>query len=363
MVSPLASVEWGTCLLEQAQDPELEAFVRKERGLPTPSYRYLYQVPWIVRAMVNLAYYQGKLFNLDLNLADLVAMEVSRDNSCRYCYAAHRLFFRLQGLSEQRVSELEAQLVSPNLEPRITAAIKFARRMSQCQPMLGGEDSQRLREAGFSDEEQNDLSYVVSYMLFTNRISTILALPVVEYEETGNTLSFKILRPIIRKIIMRHHHSASGQVPSLPYSGPWDRLVNSFAGSPIQRVLGETMEAAWSSSHLSPQAKLLMWAIVAKSLGCQMSLEEARNQAASHSLPEDAIDRAIQSLHAPELNETENILLGFSRQTVWYQPAPLQRMARDVLQKTGEKTFLDAVGFLALCNAMCRLSAAMLIAR
>ena len=47
----------------------------------------------------------------------------------------------------------------------------------------------------------------------------------------------------------------------------------------------------------------------------------------------------------------------FARETIWYEPAPLQRRARGVRDQLSSTQFLEAVGVLSLANGLCRLGA------
>ncbi len=132
MTSPLQSVEWESCLLEPAHDPALEAYARRLTGLPHPAIRYFARVPWVARSMVQWLPEHGLLVELDLHLADLIGLVVSQENSCRFCYAAVRALLRIQGMSEERVQRLEQQLARVEVEPKLAAVVRFARRLSRC---------------------------------------------------------------------------------------------------------------------------------------------------------------------------------------------------------------------------------------
>ena len=76
---------------------------------------------------------------------------------------------------------------------------------------------------------------------------------------------------------------------------------------------------------------------------------------------EDAvIGRALTHLQAPELDATENLLLPFARDTIWFQPAPVQRRARELAAQLTPAQFVETVGVLSLANALCRLTPAVL---
>jgi hypothetical protein len=50
------------------------------------------------------------------------------------------------------------------------------------------------------------------------------------------------------------------------------------------------------------------------------------------------------------------VLVSFARETLWYQPAPLQRRARRLLDHLSEEQLLEGIGLASVANAVCRLS-------
>lgn len=135
-------------MLEPRHDAALEQYVKREWGMPSPATPYLASCPWVVRALVRLGFDHGLLLRLDLDFADLVALVVCQEHSCRFCYAAHRALLRFQGMSEARVQELEGRLSRSDVEPRLVAALVFARRMSRSAPLICAEDRDKLFAAG-----------------------------------------------------------------------------------------------------------------------------------------------------------------------------------------------------------------------
>jgi hypothetical protein len=47
----------------------------------------------------------------------------------------------------------------------------------------------------------------------------------------------------------------------------------------------------------------------------------------------------------------------FARETIWYEPASLQRRARAVRDQLTPTQFLEAIGVVSLANGLCRLGA------
>jgi alkylhydroperoxidase family enzyme len=113
----------------------------------------------------------------------------------------------------------------------------------------------------------------------------------------------------------------------------------------------------WNSEILSRRARGLIFAVVARALSCSSNEAEARRLLNEDGLANDEIDRILDNLSSPILDEVESLVVPFARETVWYQPARLQRRARDLQAKLTAAQFVDFIAVAALANAICRLGA------
>jgi len=228
-------VEWETCLVEPRPDRALEAHARKKMGMPNPAIAYFTPVPWLARALVDLHPCYGLLMHLDQDVADLVALVVSQENSCRFCYAAVRMLLWSQGMSTARIQRLEQDLTRADLPPRTMAAIAFGRSQSRSGPAGAPAAREALLRAGFGADEMKEIAYNVAVMDFLNRSHTILATPARPMERMPDQLHVRLLRPLINRIMKGHRFRGQAapldRVPDYPYA----RLVRAFPGSPIAR--------------------------------------------------------------------------------------------------------------------------------
>jgi AhpD family alkylhydroperoxidase len=135
MASPLLDVSWDQCLLEPAPDRQAEAALRRETGTAPSWIRYFLSCPWLPRAAIRLRIDNGLLVDVDFPTVDLIALVVSQENSCRYCYAVTRMALRVLGMSEERMQQLEQRLASGELEPKTAAVVNFGRRMTRATPL------------------------------------------------------------------------------------------------------------------------------------------------------------------------------------------------------------------------------------
>ena len=359
MGSPLQQLSWEQCLLTPERDRAAEAYLKREAGSAPALTRYFLSCPWASKAMVRLAYENGLLVRLDFETADLVALVVSQENSCRYCYAATRMMMRLLGMSEERMQALEQRLALPDLDPRGAAAVKFARRMSRANPLATVADREVLRQAGFSAEEIRELAYVVACLAFMNRATTIPALSPQAWERAPDQWFYRLLQPLIARMIKRWRRRGQPAPPASSAPGSFPDLMRAYQGSPIGPVLADTFRDLWNSAILPRQSKALMLAVIAQGLGCSISRTEAWAVLAADGWSEAKMAGILSHLGGAELDADENALLSFARDTIWYEPAQIQRRARQLHERIGTARFVEALAVTSLGNAVCRLAAVM----
>ena len=360
MNTTLNQTEWETCWLPPTRDRELEALAKREYGMVPPNLRYLVHCPWAVRASMLLNPDRAVLAHLDFGLSDLLGLIVSQENSCRFCFAIANYLLRVQGMSDERIAELQAQLAKGALDPRTTAAVNFARRMSRSQPAAGAADRRHLREAGFSTEEVLEIAFVVAFLSFVNRLNTIPAIPPGALERLPDRWFFRLMRPLIASMVANHRKRGQPIAPAPARSGPYAGVVQAFGGLPAGEVLAQTLDGLFAPSALTRRCKSLLMAVVATGLGCRASLDESRRLLAAEGLDPGVAERALRHLNAPELDAVENLLLPFARDTIWFQPSPMQRRARELSAQLTAAQFVEAVGVLSFANALCRLAPAVM---
>ncbi|MCF7701300.1 peroxidase-related enzyme [Loktanella sp. M215] len=140
-------------------------------------------VPNVLRAyafdIAKLDAFTG-LYN-DLMLADsglsklereMIAVVVSSINKCFYCLTAHGAAVRqLSGdpaLGEMMVMNWRAA----DLDPRQTAMLDFADKLTTDSARIVEADRQALRDAGFTDRDIWDIASVAAFFNMTNRVAS-----------------------------------------------------------------------------------------------------------------------------------------------------------------------------------------------
>lgn len=352
----MREIEWDACLLEPRRAPEVERRFRRETGRPDNAVRYFAGNPWLEDAMIGLSVEIERRVVLDSELADLAGLVVSQDNSCRYCFAATRAFLLVLGMSPERIARLEQNLLLADLEPRERAVLDFARRVSRSNPLPGPAEVAALREHGYSELEISEIAGAVGLQVFFNRIATLSALPPASMEALPDRWTVRLLRPLVAFSLRKVRRRVTPQ-PLGPEEreGPFARVVNGLDGLPLASTLRRTLDGMWASDVLTRRTKALVFAVVGRAIGCPLSEAEGRRLAAGEGLDAEPIDEILAHLASPVLDPVEQVVVPFARETVWYQPAQIQRRARQVMEALSRDRFLELIAVAALANMVCRL--------
>jgi alkylhydroperoxidase family enzyme len=99
-----------------------------------------------------------------------------------------------------------------------------------------------------------------------------------------------------------------------------------------------------------------MLAVVARALGCVYAEAECRRLLTAAGLGAADLDEILDTLASGRLDAREEKLVPFARETVRYQPGPIQTRIREVTSTLTPEETVEAVGIVSLGNALCRLS-------
>ena len=101
-----------------------------------------------------------------------------------------------------------------------------------------------------------------------------------------------------------------------------------------------------------------MFAVIARGLGCEVLRAGGRRGSSERGISkESTLTQVLTHLDAPELDDIERLLVPFARETIWYEPAPLQRRARTLRDRLPAPQLLEAIGVASLANGLCRMGA------
>ena len=102
---------------------------------------------------------------------EMIAVTVSSANRCYYCLVAHGQAVR-QYAADPQLGELIAfNYRVAELSDRQRAMLDFAWKLTLTPHDIGEPDRQRLRDAGFSDQDIFDICDVAAFFNYTNRMA------------------------------------------------------------------------------------------------------------------------------------------------------------------------------------------------
>ncbi|MEE8293524.1 MAG: carboxymuconolactone decarboxylase family protein [Kiloniellales bacterium] len=136
--------------------------------------RALGKVPNLIRTIANskaaLEYYlaTGKALSggiLDAKRREQIALAVAGENACDYCASAHTAVGRMVGLDE---AELAMNLDGASGDPKVDAALKFAKTVVAKRGFVSNEDIRKVRDAGYDDGAIAEIVANVAHHIFTN---------------------------------------------------------------------------------------------------------------------------------------------------------------------------------------------------
>ncbi|MEX2208808.1 MAG: hypothetical protein WEF50_21540 [Myxococcota bacterium] len=352
----LRDVEWDACVLQPRHDRELEAYVRQQVGAVPSAVPYFTASPWIVRSMASLSYFGAPLVEIDYTLADLVGLVVSQDNSCRYCYGMQRTVMRVHGMPEARIRQIEQNFLEAEIDPSTKLALDFARRISRASPLVTASDADALREAGWRTRAIKELAFQAAHNVFMNRLMTAPAIPIAAVERTADHWALGWVAPFMKLVMRRRWRmSAAAKLRPEQKTGPFAYLSNALDGLPAAAALRTALDAMWESPLLSRRAKALVFAVIARGLGCPLGEREARRLLESTELAPEAIDSILTHLGGAELDPIEAAIVPFARATIRARPAQLQQRTRALLERLRPEVVVETVGVCALANNLGRL--------
>jgi len=96
-------------------------------------------------------------------------------------------------------------------------------------------------------------------------------------------------------------------------------------------------------------------AIVARALGCHLHEMESIQLMLQEGLRAEQIEQILAHLTSPGLDPAETLIASFARDTVWYEPARIQRHGRKMMQTLSREEFIEFVAVASLANMICRL--------
>ena len=99
-----------------------------------------------------------------------IALVAAAENSCDYCYAAHHVLGARAGVSP---ADLAAGVHADAEDPRVAAALRFARAVLREKGFVSDADLADVRAAGYTDGDIGEIIGAVALNVFTNYFNSV----------------------------------------------------------------------------------------------------------------------------------------------------------------------------------------------
>jgi alkylhydroperoxidase family enzyme len=348
------SIPWSECIVPATTPSDaLRADIATFVGRTEPSMwlGYLAPVPWLCRAKARLGLSHAPIAFISRELADLIALVVSQESSCRYCYGVTRAYLQLLGRREEEIDRLERDLEVDDVGAPERAALAFARKLTRANPRVSPADYRQVADAGWSPEQMAEIAGVASAACFMTRLASMLALPP-PLDEPVRSWPQAMVDWMLRRAKGRPRYALDAPITG---ARPASALVAALGRSPLARVLRDCVDQALDSPVLPLRTKLMLLAVTAKALGCGACEREACLALSEAGVPEAEVAHVLTHLGD---GERDAPLLSLARDAAFVSdPAILQCRVREATVGLEPPAILEAVGMIALGNLLGRLSA------
>ena len=359
MAKLLGEIEWGEPILTPISDPAWEAKVKLRVGQVAEVDRRVARNAWVREACVALTAFRPS--ELPPRLLNFGALVTAQENSCRYCYGANRAYMKILGYSESFINRIERDVHMAELDDKDRGFIAFCRNLARSRPRPARAERDALVKLGYSPLQINEMALLIVMGCYYNRISILMACPPeAGFERMANGFVGRLIGlagPLMRALAARKRPAQQGALDTATLSsGPFGAIVATLAGLPGATIIKTALDGAFASTTLARHTKALMFAVVARTLECRTSETEARKLLAAEKFSQAEVDAALTSLDSPRLSATDNKLLSWVRDTVYYQTSAIQIQTRALAATMSEEHLLEVIGVAALANSTVRLA-------
>lgn len=150
-----------------AGSQELLYGVQSKFGVVPNVFRMAANSPAALKALLGIfeALEGGKI---DAATGERIALAVANVNGCNYCNAAHSYFASNLKLSQE---EIAANREGRSLDPKVDAAVSFARKLTIGRGALAEDDLESVKAAGYGNAELIEVVAHVALNVFTNYLN------------------------------------------------------------------------------------------------------------------------------------------------------------------------------------------------
>jgi len=355
LLADIPIAESATVHTDVKADPAVAKKLKKVMGYVPEWTDAVATVPWLADQMVEGAEVRGARVNFELS--ERILLVVSQDSSCRHCYGVTRAMLKVLGLSEARIRELETDLHAADVTPTDKLTLDFARKIARSNPRPGNAEAASMRAQELDELFIAEVAASAASAVVACRFMTLIgAEPNPVERMVDGTFGF-IMRPIMRMATKKLNKLApEAALSDSQRRGPFAGVINALDGSPFGPFFRSVIDRMLASEVLPRRAKLLVFAVIARLLGCGAVESEAIDLLVADGMAREVVERILEQLRGDELTEIEAQLVVAARDTVRPSPRVIQDRVRKLNGSIGCAPTDEFIGVASLANALSRLS-------
>ncbi|MBS3817276.1 MAG: peroxidase-related enzyme [Candidatus Thermoplasmatota archaeon] len=173
---------------EQAEDELSEIYedIKRKRGKLSNIMKIQSLNPEAMKSHLDL--YLSIMFKdrcISREMCEMIGVIVSSHNGCRYCVNHHAEALSHFWKDDKRVQELAKDFENLDLSEEERALAAYVSELTENPDNISETDVQKLKDAGFTDEQVLNINMICSYFNFVNRIALGLGVDFSEDEMKG----------------------------------------------------------------------------------------------------------------------------------------------------------------------------------
>ena len=119
---------------------------------------------------------------------EMIGSYASYLNSCPYCSDTHAFFLKMQGATDEAVGAfVEGNIEKAGLSEAEVTLMQYVELVTRAASRTTPEDVQKLRDAGWTEEQIAEAVYVIALFAMFNRIANAFGVPAQNYVAMGKT--------------------------------------------------------------------------------------------------------------------------------------------------------------------------------
>ena len=117
---------------------------------------------------------------------EMIGSYVSYLNNCAYCLDSHAFFLKVQGATDQTVAAfMDGDLDKAGLTEAERALLEYVKIIAEAAYRSTPEDVQKVRDAGWKEEQIAEAVYIVAIFSMFNRMANAFGVPAQNYVAMG----------------------------------------------------------------------------------------------------------------------------------------------------------------------------------